>query len=103
MKIGLKHLVRIEEIFATGKEYTKSELRDMLRINYNVLQDVLSYLLNKGAIVQNEKDGKVYYKWQANTLNNGPTCMKLKKSSAARPIISISKPLKDKHTKSASK
>lgn len=61
--IGIKHLRKIEKLLKSkpNKEYTKTEIRDLIRTNYWLVLDVLDYLLHEKKIVET-KEGK--YQWR---------------------------------------
>ena len=60
--MGLKHLEQITEFFKKniGVFFTKSQIRDELRIDYHTVLDVLAYLLKEKKIVMKDKK----YAWR---------------------------------------
>ncbi|MEE9525056.1 MAG: hypothetical protein V3V78_00435 [Candidatus Woesearchaeota archaeon] len=64
--MGLKHLRNIENLMRKdlAKAYSKTEIRDTLRIDYQTVLDVLAYLLSEKKITKAQKIGEVEkFKW----------------------------------------
>ena len=64
--MGLKHLRNIENLMRKDpkKTYSKTEIRDSLRIDYQTVLDVLAYLLGEKKITKAQKIGEVEkFKW----------------------------------------
>lgn len=64
--MGLKHLRKIEGLMKkdSKKAYSKTEIRDILRIDYQTVLDVLSYLIENNLITKVQKIGEVEkFKW----------------------------------------
>lgn len=59
--MGLKHLVAAEKIFRDypEKSYTKTDIRNILKMNYNYVTDVLSYLISHNVIEEIDKKYKL--------------------------------------------
>ena len=67
IKIGLKHLKDIQNLMRKDpkKSYSKTEIRDTLRIDYQTVLDVLAYLLSENKIINTQKIGEVKkFKWR---------------------------------------
>ncbi len=65
--MGLKHLKNIENLMRKdlAKSYSKTEIRDTLRIDYQTVLDVLTYLLSENKITKVQKIGEVEkFKWR---------------------------------------
>jgi len=60
--MGLKHLEQIEEFLNKNRDkyLSKTQIRDELKIDYNTVVDVLSYLVKEKKIIEKEKK----YKWK---------------------------------------
>ena len=51
--MGLKHLRQIENLLRTNKkEFSMSEIRIELSMNYNICQEVIAYLLSEKKIIR---------------------------------------------------
>ncbi len=64
--MGLKHLKNIEDLMRVKpiKSYSKTEIRDTLRIDYQIVLDVLDYLLTEKKIKKVQKIGEVQkFEW----------------------------------------
>jgi len=64
--MGIKHLRGIENLMRKdpAKSYSKTEIRDTLRIDYQTVLDVLAYLLSENKIIKAQKIGEVEkFKW----------------------------------------
>ena len=64
--MGIKHLESIQNLLKKdSKSYSKTELRDTLRIDYQTVLDALSYLLHANFITKSKKIGEVEkFKWK---------------------------------------
>jgi len=64
-KIGIKHLREIEKLLKSNpiKEYTKTEIRDIIGTNYWLIIDALSYLLHEKKIIKFKVNKIERYKW----------------------------------------
>lgn len=66
--MGLKHLKAIENEMRinSDKAYSKTELRDTLKIDYQTVLDVLAYFLTERKIEKTQKAGEVEkYQWKS--------------------------------------
>lgn len=63
--MGLEHLTQIEEFLKKNKKdsYTRTDVRDELGFNYNVVLSVLAYLLKNGKI-KKIKGPRERYQWK---------------------------------------
>ncbi len=64
--MGIKHLESIQDLLRkNSKSYSKTEIRDTLRIDYQTVLDALSYLLSENKIIKVKKIGEVEkFKWK---------------------------------------
>lgn len=64
--MGLKHLKIVENLMREdpNRAYSKTEIRDTLRIDYQTVLDVLDYFLSEKKIMKTQKIGEVEkFKW----------------------------------------
>lgn len=59
--MGIRHLKKIEDFLRKneGKPFSKTQIRDELKIDYNTVLDVLSYLIDEKRITKKEDK----YQW----------------------------------------
>jgi len=71
IKIGIKHLRQISELLKSNptKEYTKTEIRDIIGTNYWLIIDALSYLLHEKKIIKFKVKKNERYKWNPKKKN----------------------------------
>jgi hypothetical protein len=64
IKMGLKHLMRMEKLFKSEDRYfSKTEFRDELRTDMSIIEEVLEYMLASGVVRKKKIGDRIKYKW----------------------------------------